>query len=96
MDLMNTQATFENRPGEAPARKSTQPLMPVKLGAHHTATGTYNIYPVCSLSANCIFNGYASLAKWIIRQKRVIIDGYAVYFGIKFKQPCRKNFPARA
>lgn len=65
---------------KASLRKSSQAIMPVKINPNTIAEGAYNIYPVCSLGGNKIFNGYASLAKWIIKQKTVIIDGYAGIF----------------
>jgi len=56
-------------------RKSSQFLMPVKL-TDHKGEGDYNIYPVCALDKNKIYNGYNSLASWIIKQRNVVIDGY--------------------
>jgi len=60
-------------------RKSSQALMPVIL-SRNDIEWTYNIYPISSLGANKIFNGYASLVKWIIQQKTVVIDGYVGVF----------------
>jgi mannose-6-phosphate isomerase class I len=65
---------------EAPLRKSAQFLLPVKLNQDVKEEGIYNIYPVCSLGKHKIFNGYSSLAEWIIEQKTVIIDGYVGVF----------------
>lgn len=53
--------------------------MPVQL----TETGlaqAYNIYPYHSVGDQKIFNGYDTLAEWIIGQKTVIIDGYVGVF----------------
>ena len=50
--------------------------MPPKLADFNDGE-VYNIYPVTKLAAGKIFNGYASLAKWIIEQKTVTIEGYA-------------------
>ena len=47
---------------------------------------SYNIYPVASLGENKIFNGYASLAQWIIKRKTVLIDGYVGVFWEKIQQ----------
>jgi len=60
-------------------RKSSQRLMPGTLNRPDTEM-TYNIYPAHSLGEDKIFNGYASLAKWIVQQKNVIIDGYVGVF----------------
>ncbi|TSJ43165.1 hypothetical protein FO440_02955 [Mucilaginibacter corticis] len=59
-----------------PLRKTTQYLMPPKLADFNDGE-FYNIYPVTKLAAGKIFNGYASLAQWIISQKTVVIEGYA-------------------
>lgn len=57
--------------------------MPFKLENNKTPEGTYNIYPNYSLKEGTIFNGYDSLAEWIIEQKVVIIDGYVgVYWDL--------------
>lgn len=50
--------------------------MPVKLNPDLTSGRVYNMYPVFSLGENRIFNGYESLAQWVIQQGTVIIDGY--------------------
>jgi mannose-6-phosphate isomerase class I len=49
--------------------------MPVKFN-DVTDGEVYNIYPATKLAGGKIFNGYASLAKWIIQQKTVVIDGF--------------------
>jgi mannose-6-phosphate isomerase class I len=54
--------------------------MPVKLEDSVSGQGEYDIYPVCSLGENAIFNGYHSLARWITEQKTVRMDGYAGLF----------------
>ncbi|MDB5132973.1 MAG: hypothetical protein JWR02_2722 [Mucilaginibacter sp.] len=71
---------FDNKITEVQQRKSLQALLPIKLGQTQAQPGIYNIYPVCSLGEQTIFNGYNSLVKWIIKQKTVIIDGYAGVF----------------
>jgi mannose-6-phosphate isomerase class I len=76
--------TFNPEPVEVQVRKSSQFLMPGKL-EQTAVTGIYNIYPVCSLGEQKIFNGYASLSEWIIGQKTVIIDGYTGVFWDKIQ-----------
>jgi mannose-6-phosphate isomerase class I len=61
-------------------RKTAQYLMPAHLAAQSDVKDGYNIYPVFSLGINKIFNGYASLTEWIIREKNVVIEGYAGVF----------------
>lgn len=65
---------------EIQPRKSSQDLMPIKLNPAEAQEGVYTIYPVCPLGKNKIFNGYGSLAEWIIEQKTVVIDGFAGVF----------------
>jgi mannose-6-phosphate isomerase class I len=85
---------FDNEPGEITLRKSSQFLMPVKLNQDTIIEGIYNIYPACSLGENKIFNGYDSLAKWIMEQKTVIIDGYAGVFWDKVKSALQQQITA--
>lgn len=61
---------------EAQLRKTTQPLMPIKLMAGSVPDDEYNLYPIFKMGDDKIFNGYESLAQWIIEQKTVAIDGY--------------------
>jgi predicted NBD/HSP70 family sugar kinase/mannose-6-phosphate isomerase class I len=57
-------------------RKTKQSLMPVAATGITETKGEYNMYPFTSLGAQKIFSGYDSLARWIIAQKVVLIDGY--------------------
>src|SRR5579863_9280731 len=80
MDSNNTPVKVNDYMSEGRLlRKSSQALMPVVLH-HDDVEWAYNIYPVRSLGAKKIFNGYASLAEWIIRKKTVVIDGYVGVF----------------
>jgi mannose-6-phosphate isomerase class I len=83
--------TFNLEPVKVQLRKSSQFLMPVKLNPDTITEGIYNIYPVCSLGENKIFNGYGSLARWIIEQKTVIIDGYAGVFWDKIQSALQQQ-----
>ena len=65
---------------KAALRKTAQHLMPPHLKSWPDVNEGYNIYPVFSLGDNKIFNGYASLTQWIIKQKTVVIDGYVGVF----------------
>lgn len=58
-------------------RRSGQNLMPIKLTQGSTTEDIYNVYPVFPLGSDKIFNGYESLAQWIVEQRTVVIDGYA-------------------
>jgi len=79
---------------ELQLRKSSQFLMPVKLNRSAIIEGTYNIYPAQPIGENKIFNGYESLAKWVIEQKNVIIDGYAGVFWDKAKSILQQQIEA--
>jgi mannose-6-phosphate isomerase class I len=58
-------------------RQSLQPLMPRQLVPEMVKTEGYSIYPYHSLGKQKIFQGYLSLAKWILSHEEVIIDGYS-------------------
>ncbi|MCR8556261.1 class I mannose-6-phosphate isomerase [Mucilaginibacter sp. BJC16-A38] len=81
---MNLNTTTDNTANktetEKQLRKSSQYLMPTRLDNYNTADGVYDIYPVSNLGNGKIFNGYASLAQWIVAQKTVVIDGYEGVF----------------
>ncbi len=47
-------------------RVSSQPLLPQQVQTGEAANGGYNMYPFHALGADKIFNGYASLAQWIL------------------------------
>jgi mannose-6-phosphate isomerase class I len=65
----------QQMPTNTQMRKTTQYLMPNTLPDVKDGE-VYNIYPVTKLAPGKIFNGYGSLAKWIIEQKTVVIDGF--------------------
>lgn len=58
-------------------RKSGQPLLPVRLPNGNRTVNGYNIYPAHDLGAGKIFNGYASLAQWMLGHRAMVIDGYS-------------------
>jgi mannose-6-phosphate isomerase class I len=76
---------------EKKLRKSSQFLMPSQLNNYTVNEGEYNIYPVCALGSNKIFNGYGALSQWIIQQKTVVIDGYEGVFYNKIKEELDKQ-----
>lgn len=51
--------------------------MPSKINNAAPTNDGYNVYPAAPLGTGKIFNGYDSLAKYIIGKKTVVIDGYA-------------------
>jgi mannose-6-phosphate isomerase class I len=58
-------------------RKTLQPLMPQKLSPEQFKPDKYSVYPFHSLGNDKIFHGYFSLAQWILKHNKVIIDGYS-------------------
>jgi hypothetical protein len=85
---------YNQEPVALQARKSTQFQMPKKLDVAIASQGLYNIYPFCSLGNNHIFNGYVSLAAWIIEQKTVVVDGYAGVFWDEIKTGLARELSA--
>lgn len=62
-------------------RSTMQPLLPKYISDDSGISDVdYNIMPFHKLGDGKIFNGYGSLAKWIIEQKTVLIDGYIGVF----------------
>jgi mannose-6-phosphate isomerase class I len=61
-------------------RKTSQYLMPAQINKALNTDGGYNVYPATSLGAGKIFNGFNSLAQYIITNQTVVIDGYAGIF----------------
>jgi mannose-6-phosphate isomerase class I len=71
-------------------RAGLQPQLPEKLTNKKPAA--YDIFPSHSVGTGKIFNGYASLAKWIATQKFVAIDGYVGVFWNEVKQSLADEF----
>jgi mannose-6-phosphate isomerase class I len=76
MNMMNSDLKAKPVQPDPVLRKTAQYLMPAQLGQQPDVKAGYNIYPVAALGADKIFNGYESLAQWIISKKTVLIDGY--------------------
>ncbi|WPU95016.1 class I mannose-6-phosphate isomerase [Mucilaginibacter sabulilitoris] len=95
MDTNQTNTPIQYGPVDSLLRKTSQFLMPVKLNGFNTQQDEYNIYPVHSMSTGKIFNGYDSLAQYIINQKTVIIDGYTGVFWNKVQDALNKCFTAK-
>ncbi len=72
---MNTAVSDKSDP-DRKWRQSSENLLPQNLDSRRKQPEGYDIYPFRSLGAGKIHNGYSSLARWIISQKNVIIDGY--------------------
>ncbi|MFY7825634.1 MAG: ROK family protein [Flectobacillus sp.] len=59
-----------------PWRKSSQALLPQTLSQLQIPEDTYNMYPFHRLGEGKIFEGYQSLAQWMMAHKSICIDGY--------------------
>lgn len=62
-----------------PLRKTSQILLPVQK-EKNLVEGSYDIYPVHSITENQIFRGYRQLAETIRKERNVVIDGYIGVF----------------
>jgi predicted NBD/HSP70 family sugar kinase/mannose-6-phosphate isomerase class I len=67
--------TEQRQVGVIPARKSLQARLPKNVET--TGRDGYHIYPFEPLGNGHLFPGYASLARWILGQKGVRLDGFA-------------------
>lgn len=72
-------------------RKTAQHLMPDSINGLPKQSG-YNIYPVFNMGDGLIYNNYGSLAKWIISNKKIVIDGYVGVFWDIVKDSLTKCF----
>lgn len=88
---MNTNFIMENSL-DVDLRRTSQFLMPVRLDKNSIDTDTYNAYPVKSLGSKKIFNGFGSLANYIVEQKTVVIDGYVGVFWDKIESELQSYF----
>ncbi|MFD0766013.1 class I mannose-6-phosphate isomerase [Mucilaginibacter lutimaris] len=73
---IDTKDYMESSGVKTQVRKTSQWLMPPHLDESFDTDGGYNIYPAAPLGAGKIFNGFDSLAKYIISKKTVVIDGF--------------------
>lgn len=73
-------------------RKTTQFLMPNRIDELENLNSGYNVYPTLSLGSGKIFNGYSSLADYIVQQKNVIIDGFIGVFWDKIQLELTQHF----
>lgn len=58
-------------------RKSLQAVMPFHVADKKASIQGYDIYPSHSLESGMIYNGYASLAKWMAGYPCVVVDGFS-------------------
>jgi len=78
--FMEVKNKVEETPATNKWRQSGEQILPSDMNSFDPPAAGYNLYPVHALGNNKIFNGYASLALWIIEQKTVLIDGYIGVF----------------
>lgn len=89
--------TYKTEPAErlvstAEFRKTQQFLMPARLDPSDRSTEAYNVYPSAGLGSGKIFSGFDSLAGYIVRQKTVVIDGYAGIFWNRIQTGLQRCF----
>lgn len=68
------------------SRETTQHLMPIKAIDTLNNEIAYTSFPYHTLKDGEIFEGYKSIATWIIDKKTVLIDGYSGVYWDKIKQ----------
>jgi len=74
-------------------RKTSQHLIPdSKPSCENTG---YDIYPSLKLEDNPIFNGFESLAELFIKNRQIIIDGYAGVFYARFREKLEEYFAGK-
>ena len=59
-------------------RNTKQDILPAE--GYLTDAGGYRIYPAHPLGSGKIYNGFDTLAQWVVAQKTVVIDGYVGNF----------------
>jgi len=78
--FMEVKNNPQEPPVAAPWRQSGEKILPENVSRLHSSPDGYNLYPVHALGEGKIFDGFATLASWIIEKKTVLIDGYAGVF----------------
>lgn len=73
-------------------RNTSQYLMPISITGSTKLGNAYHIYPTHALGNDKIFNGFDSLAQWIIQEKTVVIDGYVGVFWNKIQAALHHYF----
>jgi mannose-6-phosphate isomerase class I len=73
----STTSSDYKEPAESERRLSLQPILPQRVQQDRQTTNNYQLFPAHQLGSGKIFSGYESLAAWILKQSRVIIDGYS-------------------
>jgi len=76
-------------------RLSAETILPQNIKGRKRVDTGYDIYPYHTLKQGQIFNGYESLATWIIEQKNVKIDGYIGIFWDDVQELLEKEFQKR-
>ncbi len=73
-------------------RKTQQYIMPARLSKSSLEISDYDIYPAEHLASGKIFNGFDSLANYIIQHKSVLIDGFGGVFWDRIKLGLQRCF----
>lgn len=89
--MQNTSHNLNSSPN-AKLRKTQQYIMPTRLATESMEQNVYNIYPSAQLGGGKIFNGFESLAAYIIGKKTVMIDGYGGVFWAHIKTELQQYF----
>lgn len=86
----------KNNPQETPVatqwRQSGEKILPENTHRFNPSAGGYNLYPVHTLGEGKIFDGFTTLATWIIEKKTVLIDGYVGVFWSEIERLLQTEF----
>ncbi|KIA92073.1 ROK family transcriptional regulator [Pedobacter kyungheensis] len=86
----------KNNPQETPVaaqwRQSGEQILPENIHDFNPSPEGYNLYPVHTLGAGKIFDGFTTLAAWIIEKKTVLIDGYVGVFWSEIERLLQTEF----
>ncbi|SDC02788.1 class I mannose-6-phosphate isomerase [Pedobacter soli] len=86
----------KNNPQETPAaaqwRQSGEKILPEHTHRFNPSTEGYNLYPIHTLGEGKIFDGFTTLAAWIIEKKTVLIDGYVGVFWSEIERLLQTEF----
>lgn len=86
----------KNNPQETPVaaqwRQSGEQILPENIHNFNPSPEGYNLYPVHTLGEGKIFDGFTTLAAWIIEKKTVLIDGYVGVFWSEIERLLQTEF----
>lgn len=74
------------------SNQNAQQHLPTSVNRFDQTSRAYDLFPFHSLGAGKIFNGYTTLADWILEHKTVVIDGYVGVYWDRVKSELEAAF----